>query len=123
MKQSDIVKVYNTICNYKNREAKNHEGSLRFNHAIFLVQKAIEPHIEFQNEQQQKLYDEFKPEVDGDTFDFGTAERRIEFMNKMKDIGELDVNIDFDKPTIDLSENVSLDPDEIASLEPFVIFK
>lgn len=123
MKQRDIIQAYHAIQSYKKKENETHKASLRCNHAIFKVQKLIEPQVEFQNEREQAILQEFHPKSDGNTLDFGSNENRDAFFDKLNELAEMEIDLgEFEKPTISLDENISLDVDEISALEPFINF-
>lgn len=124
MKQKDIISAYKAVAAFTQREKEAHKASLRMNHAIFKTRKLLEAQHQFQLESEQNIYNEFSPkQLEGNLLDFGTPQKKNEFFARLKELEEMDVDLGpFEKPVVSLGEEVSLDPDEIAALDPFIEF-
>lgn len=85
---------------------------------LFLARKALEPQMEFQDEQEHKAVDLLNCGINltTGTIDFPSEEAREAYIKKMDEIAEMEVEIDWKKCAFDISE-LRLAPDDIEPLE------
>ena len=124
MKQKEIIKAYQAIDRFNKNEKNRSNASAKLNYALFKIRKLLEPQFQFQQESEQKIFQDMSPTPVGEgKFNFGTPERMQEFFAKMKEIEEVEVDLEFTKPVVDLEEAIVIPMDDIEALEPFVEFK
>ena len=122
MKQNVIIQAYKAIS-----KLNENPLSLKTAHALYLVKKMLEPHYEFQLNKEKEIYDKYNPTpLENGDLDFGSPEKAQEFtkeyndlINEMKD---LEVNLEFVKPSIRLDDDLKLSIEDVEALEPFIDF-
>lgn len=125
MKQKDIITAYQAIMSFSANEKNKKNASLKLNYGLFKIRKMLEPHYEFQGEQEKKIFQELNPvRTDDGNLDFGTSEKRDTFIQKMQELTDMEVDLgEFVKPVVSLNEDVTFTLDEIQALEEFIDFK
>lgn len=118
MKQNNIVKAYNII-NTLYTKSMNVKTSLAF----YKVRQALQPQYDFQLEQERNIIKETHPtQKENGNLKFENDELQKEFMNKLSELSNLDVDLEFDKVFID-DDTLSLSIEEIEVLSPFIEFE
>jgi len=122
MKYSVIAKAYKSLV-----KLSGEKFTLKISYDIYKLIKCFQPHIDFEVEQINALFDKYNvhPDENG-KINFEDAEKSKEFMNdydeKMKDLLDLDVEIEPPKINIPLTEDLMLTPVDVEALEPFINF-
>lgn len=121
MKQYKIITAYNTV---EEMRKKKVEYPSTVSHALFKLKKALQDQYEFQSEEEKKILNELKPDVDEPgKFNFHSKENAELFLKKMEELGQLDVDLDYKKPTIKLTDSLPMTIDEIEVLDDFIVFE
>ena len=121
MKQSKIIAAYNALENLK-RQNIRYPSSVSL--ALFKVKKALQDQKEYQDEEQQKIFEDLKPEVvDDHRFKFASDEAAREFAKRLQELENLEVDLEFAKPTIKLCDDYGFTLAEIEALADFIEFE
>ena len=84
---------------------------------LFKMRSALEPQFKFQDEQEHKFVETLNCEInDNGSIDFPDDETRGEFINKLNELAELEVEIEIEKTKFDVS-NLKLSAMDIEALE------
>jgi hypothetical protein len=91
---------------------------------LYMVKKALESTYEFGSEQETKYVKELGLEI-GETgnIKFKDSESRKQFAEKRMELYGIEVELNFDIPTVDLNEMKEVTIAEIETLEGFINFK
>ena len=118
MKQSKIIEAYHVL---KNTAGESYPLPIAY--ALYNLRKSMEPHADFQIEQEKKLIEEFngKPGANG-LINFGNTENAQRFLEKLKELGDLEVDFTFTPIDIPISEDIKITPNDIEKLDGFVNF-
>ena len=120
MKQGKIIAAYNTIENLRKQDVR-YPSTVSM--ALFRTKKALEAQYEFQSEEEKKLVEELNPtQEDNGTLKFASEEDAQKFVNRMREINDIDVDLDYTKQKIKLRDEFGLTLDEIETLDPFIEF-
>lgn len=94
MKLSNIVKIFNTVC-----ELMNEQTSFSFAHALCMAKKELMPHVEFYTEKELEIINKYACEQeDGEKIDseghFKILTENIEnYSKEKKDLNNVEINI------------------------------
>lgn len=120
MKQFKIIAAYKTIEDIKQR---NKEYPLAVAHAIFKIKKTLQDQWDFQVEEERKLFEKYSPvSDDGNSIKFASDEDAKAFSSKIAELSDMDVELDYIKPKIRLSEQFDLTLSEMEALDDFIEF-
>ena len=86
---------------------------------IYCFRKALRPHIEFQEEQENKLVEKYKPYADEQGIVSG--KEYIDFLNEKRELNDMDVEFEAEKIELPLVDGIIFKT--IESLEDFIEFK
>lgn len=116
-----IIKQHEIIQAYKATEALKGNSNLSRQALweLFNLRKLFSPHVEFQQEQEQDLQMKYMPYADANGNIEGEPYRN--YINEIKEIGNLDKEIDYVPIELPTVEGFTLEIME--ALDPFVIFK
>lgn len=121
MKQYKIITAYNII---EEMRKKKIEYPSTVSYALFRVKKALQDQYEFQSEEERKILEELKPDVNGPgQFDFHNNENAQRFLDRLEELRQLDVDLDYTKPTIKLTDNLPMTIEEAEALDDFINFE
>lgn len=121
MKQKDIIKAYKVL------EGMNtNTYPLKLAHDLYMLKKALDPHYQFQVEKEKEIYTKYSPVQTETGLDFGSKEKAdaflLEYNKLIEEMQDMEVDLDFVKPSIDLSMDIKLSMADMEALEPFVEF-
>lgn len=120
MKQGKIIAAFRTI----NRLA-GEQLPLPYAYGIWKMREKLTTQWKFQAEQERKLMDELHgtPKEDG-TVLFPTPNETKEFVDRMQELADMDVDIEIEPVKIDMAKaNMEISGEEIGKLDGFVIFE
>ena len=120
VKQSKIVKAYRALAALAETDIP-----LRASYQIFLLKKILEPHYLFQAEKEKKMLDGLGGIVNKDgAIKFKQADAVNKFKNTIKELGDIDVEIDFEPVILDMNqmEDLKMKANDIECLDGFVKF-
>lgn len=128
MKQSEAMKAYKSL-QFLNQQKLSGQTAKK----VFLLWKALQPAWDFQLQEEEKLFNAhpmYDPEINGikisenDPEEKKKAMEEVKQINKeLKDIADLDCEVEFEKFDFDLSkENVKLSGEDIGNLDHFINF-
>ena len=121
MKQEKIYQAYSIIAFLRN---SNHTPEAAYK--LFKLNRLLKPIYEFQLEQRRDLFKSIKPKkVEGGEITFETAEERKDFEARMKEIGDLEADIEIKPVHIALSKlnpEAKLYPDDFEILDGIIEF-
>ena len=119
MKQGKIIEAYRVIKNMAQESFP-----LPVAYSLYKIRKAMEPQADFQIEREKSLIEEFNghPGENG-MINFGESEVAKKFLEKIKELEEMEVEFDFEPVHIPLTENINITPNDIDKLDGFVIFE
>lgn len=118
-KQSKAVQAYKAI-------DKMAKGALPLpvSYSFFKLKKALQCHIEFQISKEQELFDQYQPVFNEDgIWTFKSEDDKNEFVKKINEIGELDVEIDSNIITISQTSGITMSIEDMEALDAFVEFE
>ena len=118
MKQEKIIEAYRVL---KNMAWESYPLPVAY--SLYNLRKSMEPQADFQLEQEKKLIEEFngKPGENG-LINFGDQENAQKFLEKIKELGDLEVDFIFTPIDIPISEDIKITPNDIEKLDGFVNF-
>ena len=121
MKQQQIRNAYQIVEEMRNNGERY---PLRVSDALFRVKKALQSQWEFQQEEVQKIYELYKPEQEGMQLHFETPEKAEEFTKAVDELANLEVELDYVKPRINISlaETAGFTLAEREALDEFIEF-
>lgn len=120
IKQIEFVKAYTALKNLQDLELRIPSNiALK----LFQVKKLCEKQYEFQTEQQLNILKQCgaTPKKDGSWF-IEDADKRIECITKLKELDELDIDVDYTSKDIVLDGSYDLSINDIEALSPFINF-
>lgn len=117
MKQKQIIEAYKTIQKYEKEQMP-----LNVSYKFFKIKKLLSEQWEFQLEKEQEIFDRYKPEFKDNVFTFVDEEEKNKFAKEIKELSELEIDLDFDKIKIDF-QDLKLSVDDVEALDPFVNFE
>ena len=113
MKQVNVVKGYYDLELLKD---KNFNAKDQWN--IYNLRKTLLPHVEFQQEQEQKIAEKYQPKADKDGIIYG--EDYISFIREKEDLDNIEIE-NIEKISLPLIDGI--DFTIIEKLDNFVEFK
>lgn len=118
MKQEKIIEAYRVL---KNMAGESYPLPVAY--SLYNLRKSMEPQADFQLEQEKKLIEEFngKPGDNG-LINFGDQENAQKFLEKLKELGDLEVDFIFTPIDIPISGDIKITPNDIEKLDGFVNF-
>lgn len=120
MKQYKIINAYKII---QDIEKKDKEYPLTISHAIFKVKRALQDQWDFQIAEEQKIFAKYHPkQLEDGRFQVDSEELGAEWMDKLTQLSNMDVDIDYSKPQIRITDDVGLTVREVDALSDFVDF-
>ena len=120
IKQSKIVKAYRALTTLGEINIP-----LRVSYQVFLLKKTLEPHYLFQVEKEKRTLEALGGIIDKDgTIRFKQTDATGKFKNMIKEIGDLDVEVDFEPITFDINqlEDLRIKANDVECLDGFVNF-
>ena len=85
---------------------------------LFKLRRALEPQYEFQDEQEHKFVNTLDCSISGNgEIVFKDDESRNKYLEKVKELGELEVEVNIKKQKFSIKD-LKLSPNDIAALEP-----
>ena len=122
MKQSDIIAAYKAadeLCKQKIKSPK-------VANVFYIVKNLLKPQYDFQVEREKAVFDKYQFTQTEDGLKFETQELAdqfaAEYSEEIKQLSEMDVDLDFKKQTVNLSEQFEISGDDIGALSPFINF-
>lgn len=123
MKQGKYVNAYNTIVRIGDQPVPLSTGLKLFN-----LKKQLEPQFEFQTESEDKILGQYSPQkairASNGKFilSFETPEIAAEAQKLLKELEEMEVNLEIIPIMISESDGLTLTINDIDALSPFVEF-
>lgn len=118
MKQNKIIKAYNVL-----DKMSQMQFSLKTSYNIMKLKKQLQTQYDFQSAEQQKAFDAFNGKIsENNQLYFQNVEDMQAFSDKLNELADLDIDIDIKSIEIALTEEISITPQELQSLEGFVNF-
>lgn len=117
MKQSQIVNAYKVLENMSKQTMP-----IKTAYAIHKLRGKLKPAFDFQAERETLLIEKLNPEIKDGRLFFKTVEDAKEWNTELAGIAEIDSDIEFEKITITMSDNINLTPNDIEALDGFVDF-
>lgn len=118
MKHYQMINAYKTI---KAIKMKDREYPLSFTYALHRTQKLLQDQWDFQIEEEKKFADKCHVDQDGKLI-FDTEEDARQFDTRMRELGDMDVELNYDKPHVSINENISITYGEMEALADFIDF-
>ena len=117
MKQFKIINAYQFI----NTLSENDKLSYDTLWNLFQLKKLLQPHVDFFNEQLEKLKSKYLPKADEN----GTIEGEtlVAYQNDISELSNMDKEIEIKKFTLKLKETPGLTLKAMDALEDFVEFE
>lgn len=116
--QKSAVRAYHTIVKLSNEPLP-----LPVSYKLFKLKKKLSPHFEFQSEQEVALIEQLHAKYDDGGWVFETDEDRDTFIAKIKEINEMDIEVDIDPEKLPLGENLMLSISDMEALADFIEFE
>lgn len=122
MKYELISRAYKAISKIATKDMK-----LKTSYDIYKLSKALKEYISFEQEKTQELFNKYNIQLDSSgSFSFNDQDKANAFIKEynstISELYNMDINIEFDKITIDINDNFELSPSNIEALEPFINF-
>lgn len=118
MKQGKIIKAYYVL---KNMAGESYPLPVAY--ALYNLRKSMESQADFQLEQEKKLMNEFNGTVtENGMINFGNSENAQKFVEKLKELEDLEVEFVFTPINLPLTEDIKITPNDIEKLDGFVNF-
>ena len=91
---------------------------------IFKLREKMKPVWDFLLEEETKLLDEYKPEIqDGGTIVFKSVSDKQTYERRINDLYSMESDMQFNQIIMPLSDDISITPDDVAALEPLITFQ
>lgn len=117
MKQSKIIEAYKAI-----QTMMNEPLTIGSSYKIFKLKKRLQDQWDFQYGEEQKLLTELQPDMNGDGMKFASTEDADRYRALIKELSNIDVEIEGLPVRIPLTENITLSPANIEALDGFIEF-
>lgn len=119
MKQGKIVAAHKALLNLNEQRL-----SLTSAYAVYKLLKETQKAWDFQVEQEEKIFTKLKPKMEKkNNWKFATPDDAKSFADFMKELAEMESDIEIKPITIRLSEEISVTPSDINALDGFVTFE
>lgn len=118
MKQINIVNAYAVT----DKLTQDHNLSIQAKWVLYNIRKDLLSSYEFYVTESRNLFSQYDITVNGNTISFKTPAMAAEYKSKQNDIDNLDVDINFKKQTLKLSDIPSITVSDIETLEDFIEF-
>ena len=118
MKQSRIINAYSITEALSSSESLTTMGKW----VLYSVRKTLSPHYEFQMEENKKLIEKYNGKVSENTIQFETPEDATAFQKEFNEIEELEIDMDFKKQEVKLSDIPDITIKQMEALEDFIEF-
>ena len=117
MKQERIVQAYRVIMKLAGEQLP-----LPVSFGLYKLRKQLEPHFDFQVEQEQKYIETIGAQISPDgVIQFTNNQQRAQYVQRFHELSNMDVDIAVTPVTIDSGTvSISLSMNEIESLDGFV---
>lgn len=110
--QKQAIEAYTVI-----RKLEKQEMSGTYAMVLFKARKELEPHFQFQDEQEHKLIKQLGCVLkDSGEIEFPNAEARQKYVEKVNEIAEVEVELDLEKKEFDITD-LHLSAKDIEALE------
>lgn len=117
MKQAAIIKAYRAI-----NKLGQQDLPIKLAFDLFKIKQALQPHWDFQVDEENKLAVNAKVNADG-SVTFDSPEAAEAFRQKLKELSDIDVDLKITPARIPLSiPGLTLSMDDIDALDCFVQF-
>lgn len=117
MKQATIIKAYRAI-----NKLGQQDLPIKLAFDLFQIKRALQPHWDFQLDEENKLTASAKVNADG-SVTFDSPEAAEAFRQKLKELSDIDVDLKITPARIPLSiPGLTLSMDDIDALDCFVQF-
>lgn len=91
---------------------------------FFKVHKALEPQVEFHQEELNKLFEKHPYTVDDNKITFESVEERKAYQKEVEELMSMDIELEnYTKPLITNCDSLNLTVDEIDTLSNFIDFE
>jgi len=112
MTQKQAIEAYKVI---RKLEYQDMPGATAM--MIFRTRKALEPQFEFQDGEERKALESLGAKInDIGIIDFPDGDAQQKYIDKMEEIGEIEVEVNLKKQTIDITD-LKLNAKDIEALE------
>lgn len=118
MKQITINAAYTATEELINQENLTINGKW----ILFKIRKELTPHMDFFKEEMNKLVEEFNPTFEDNLLKFETPQKRMEFEQRQRELENFEVEMNFSKETLKLSDVPGIKVPQMEKLEDFVEF-
>lgn len=116
--QGSVIKAYKAI-----EALSNQPLPLPVSYKLFKLKKKLAPHFEFQETQELSLFDQYRPTFENGELIFASNEDRDQFIEKMKEVGSLEVEVDMEPEQMQMDENMKISISTIEALAEFITFE
>ena len=117
MKQSTIIKAYKALIKLGQQDLP-----IRLAFDLFKIKQALQPQWDFQIDSETKAIAGATVNPDG-TVSFGSTEAAAVFSGKLKELGDMDIDLKVNPIKIPLSTpGLTLSMDDIEALDCFIQF-
>lgn len=118
MKQGKIITAHQALMNLNRQQL-----SLPIAYNIHKMMKQTQKAWDFQVEQEQKLFEKYQPKpTKNGGLEFSAKEYEKEFNDYIKELSNMESDIEVTPISIQLAENVKISPSDIEALDGFVEF-
>lgn len=116
--QRKAIQAYKVI-----EKISNGSLPLPVSYRLFKLKKILGTQYEFQITKENELFDTYQPEPQGSSWVFKSEEDKNAFVKKMKEINDLEIELDCDVLSIPLDTNLSLSIEDMEALDEYVTFE
>lgn len=118
MKQEKLVRAYMVLDKFAKISFP-----LSISNKIFLMKEKLQPQYDFQSQEETKCFNENKGIFnDQGKMTFPKIENYQAFENRMKELKDLDVDIEITPIEISIDDSIMITADEIKDLQGFINF-
>lgn len=117
MKQLKIIEAYKAI-----QKMMDEPLTIGSSYKIFKLKKKLQDQWDFQYDEEQKLLSELQPDMNSDGMKFASTEDADKYRALIKELSNIDVDIEGLPIQIPLTENITLSPANIEALDGFIEF-
>lgn len=89
---------------------------------LFKVRKELSVHMDFFKDEMNKLLEEFHPSFENNMLKFESADKRIEFEKRQKELENFEIKTVFTKETLKLSDIPGITVPQMEMLQDFIEF-
>lgn len=119
MKQGKLVGAYKVVSKLYEQRIP-----LPISYKLYKLRNALQKAWNFQIDAEEKLIDEFKPtQGKNGLLKFADAETAREFNARVKEVLDMDSDIEITPITLPMIDTLNISPEEIESLEGIVYFE